>query len=60
MVEFIQQGTTITSEVYCGALKKLHRPLLSALIPVVTILICKLSAYVFFVHNIFFSHCLFC
>jgi hypothetical protein len=25
MVEFMQQGTTITSEVYCETLKKLHR-----------------------------------
>jgi hypothetical protein len=26
MVEFMQQGTTIMSEVYCETLKKLHRP----------------------------------
>jgi hypothetical protein len=25
MVEFMQQGTTITSEVYCGKIKKLPR-----------------------------------
>jgi transposase len=25
MVEFMQQGTTVTSEVYCGTLKKLRR-----------------------------------
>jgi hypothetical protein len=25
VVEFMQQGTTITSEVYCETLKKLHR-----------------------------------
>jgi hypothetical protein len=25
MVDFVQQGTTITSEVYCKALNKLHR-----------------------------------
>jgi transposase len=25
MVEFMQQGTTLTSEVYCETLKKLHR-----------------------------------
>jgi hypothetical protein len=25
MVEFVKQGTTITSEVYCETLKKLHK-----------------------------------
>jgi hypothetical protein len=25
MVEFMQKGTTITSEVYCKTIKKLHR-----------------------------------